>query len=188
MPPVPNGAILNYSGIWPAPSTFSSYVFGLSPDDAVAQVGQILTQGGVVIQGSNISNDTAAQVTGLSSIDVSLTLQVQNGVGFNDVSNVIDLITAAVQSVLGNPPVSQTIPQIQTPGATAATPTGQATSTNTGCQHTCGNPCWSFLDDPGAYVKCLTSSGLSTLGLVFIGLALGIVLLVTLQTKKEVGV
>lgn len=44
--------------------------------------------------------------------------------------------------------------------------------------HQCGDPSWSAWQDPVQYIKCMTQSGLTSVGLLAIGLLVGIILIV----------
>lgn len=58
--------------------------------------------------------------------------------------------------------------------------TGAGTETaSTATQHICGDPSWSFFDDPAQWFQCLTSKGLMSIGLIAIGLLIGVVLIVS---------
>lgn len=50
-------------------------------------------------------------------------------------------------------------------------------------QHVCGDPSWNFAQDPVQWVKCLTQGGLTTVGLLAIGLLIGVVLIVSAQRR-----
>lgn len=51
--------------------------------------------------------------------------------------------------------------------------------------HACGDPSWSGFSDPLQYIKCMTQSGLTSVGLLAIGLLVGVVLLVFAQKKTH---
>lgn len=65
------------------------------------------------------------------------------------------------------------------------TPTGAAAQTGASnpAVHQCGDPSWSGWSDPLQYISCLTSKGLTTIGLLAIGLLIGIVLIVAVERR-----
>lgn len=177
--PVPDGAIVTYNGQWP-PGTYAGFA------DYTGNVFADLTGAGLAIRSQSGGFGILNSALG-SGFSITLQIQVQNGLGFGDVNDLISIIRGYVYQEAGAFPISDSIPFVQSNGA--ATPTGQPGKTGTNATaHVCGDPSWGFLDDPTQWFSCLTSKGLSSLGLVFIGLAVGIILLVTAQTKKTVGV
>lgn len=179
--PAPDGAIVTYVGTWPPGNAF-----GFS--DYTGKVISDLTANGLLVK-SFSSNAQTATLLG-TNIQINLQLQVNTGVGgFGDINDLISVIQHYVIQETGSNTISDSVPMVQ--GVTGATAvTGQPGNPGgTGpASHQCGDPSWGFTDDPAQWFTCLSQKGLSTLGLVFIGLALGIVLLVTAQTKKTVGV
>jgi hypothetical protein len=51
--------------------------------------------------------------------------------------------------------------------------------------HVCGDPTWGFFQDPAQWLKCLTTGGLQTVGLLTIGLVLGVILIFGLARAGE---
>lgn len=173
--PVPDGALLTYTGTWP-PGTYAGFA------DYTGNVFADLANAGLPIKGVSGGFSAINSVLG-NTFTIQLTLQVQNGLGFGDVNDVISIVRGFVYQEAGAFPLADSVPYVQTPGGaqTATGQPGQTTPKNTA--HACGDPSWGFLDDPGQWVSCLTTKGLSSLGLVFIGLALALVLLFT--ARKE---
>ena len=75
-------------------------------------------------------------------------------------------------------------------GGCAVTPGGQAVNQgNAKCPngvpsvHNCGDPCWGITDDFVQYLKCLSQGGLTTIGLLAIGLVLGVVLIFGVKNR-----
>jgi hypothetical protein len=200
--PLPGGSIVTFSAVVPVQDAFTSWglptsIIGLGSTNVngakYQQLVNDLTASGLIVQGTSSETITASQ----DATQLNITVLVQNGIGYGSVADFQTEVASLIESDFGAAPVSFAVTQVQVVGNSIPTPTGQAaaslpgagaSNSGSGCQQVCGNPCWSFFDNPVAYIKCTATSGLSTLGLVFIGLALGIVLLVTLQTKKEVGI
>jgi hypothetical protein len=163
---IPDGAILNYSGKWP-PGNF----FGFS--DYTGKVFADLTAAGLAVR-SQTTDATTATLLG-TAINVNLQLQVQNGIGFDSPDDVISIVRHFVYQEAGAFPTADTIPTVQASPGQAPQSTGQpAPGGAKPTVHACGDPSWGFFDDPGQFITCLTQKGLSTLGLVLIGLMIGI--------------
>lgn len=177
---VPNGAILTYTGNWP-PGIDAGFV------DYTGTVFSALVADGLPLQGSINGGFGVLNAALGNSFQITFNIQVQNGVGYGSINDVISIIRGEVYAAAGAFPNTDSIPTVQIPGG-ASQVTGQVAgapaSGGTG-SFQCGDPSWSFLQAPGQWFSCLTQKGLSTLGLVFIGLALGIVLL--LFAKRETG-
>lgn len=163
---IPDGAVLNYAGTWPAGN-----LFGFS--DYTGKVYGDLATAGLAVRTST-SNAQTATLLG-TTIKVQLQLQVQNGLGFDNPDDVISIINHAVYQATGSFPLSGTIPTVQSAPDSKPVSTGQpgVPVANTG-EHQCGDPSWGITDDFPKWVECLTTKGLTTLGLVAIGLAIGI--------------
>jgi hypothetical protein len=177
LPSVPNGAIVTYVGTWP-PGTYLGFV------DYTSAVFADLTAAGLVIL-QNSGGPALALLTG-TSFSITLEIQVENGLGFASGDDLIAIIRNAVYQESGNFPISDSMPYIQAPGA-ASTATGQP-GTSAPATPACGDPSLTFASNPAAWFSCLTSKGLSTLGLVAIGIAVGAVLLFTAQKKRQAGI
>lgn len=187
---IPDGSTVNYSGQWQG---FGSQTFrNLSLSSTINQVAAFLTAAGFTVL--NSSNDAGFAAIGLNTpYTVKLTLRMDNGTDV-DSDNLLFVINDAVHNVTGNDQSQAYIADVTPPnGATVRTltPAQQQSLAGSGAAksgaHACGDPSWGFFDDPGQWISCLTSKGLSSLGLVFIGLAVGVVLLVTAQTKHRAG-
>lgn len=167
--PIPDGAVLSYSGTWP-PGTYGGFA------DYTGSVFADLTNAGIAVRGVSGGFGLLNSALG-TSFPIQLQLQVENGLGFGDVSDVISIVRGAVYQEAGAYPIADSIPYVQATASSPAQGTGQPTPVS--APSTGSISSW-FSD--------LTSKGLSTLGLVFIGLALGVVLLLTAQTKRSIGV
>ena len=168
--PIPDGAILTYNGTWP-PGTYGGFA------DYTGSVFADLTNAGIAVRGVSGGFGLLNSALG-TSFPIQLQLQVENGLGFRDVSDVISIVRGAVYQEAGAYPVSDSIPYVQATANGPAQTTGQPAAMP-------GAASTSSISD---WFSNLTSKGLSTLGLVFIGLALGVVLLLTAQTKRSIGV
>lgn len=171
---IDQGSIVTYQGTWPI-GTFFGFV------DYTQDVLNALNAAGLAVQGKTGGFNVTNAALG-NPFQIGLTLQVQNGVGFNSTDDILSIISHCVFQAQGNYPIAQSIPYVTPPGGTAQA-TGQATSAaSSGSSgsggHQCGDPTWSFFDDPTQWLTCLSQKGLSTLGLVFIGLLIGVAFIV----------
>lgn len=160
---VSNGAVLTYTGTWPHTEHFG---FGTT-DEVVSDVGAKLSAYGLVIRNYSTSGNLAA-VTG-GAFDVSIQVQVENGLGYGDISDVQKIINDSVYAVLGDTVSASSIPNVQ--GQSTGQPAGGGSQTSSASN--------SIAD----WFSSLTTKGLSTLGLVFIGLIAGVILIVTAEHK-----
>ena len=127
---VPNASVLTYQGKWPqsfndtAPAILQKVINALNAD------GQL--------QVRNSSIDASFMQSYLPGITtapypVSLTLQVNNGMGFGDPNDVISIVRHYVYQLAGSFPVADSIPTVQIPvGQNAAGATGQPGIISTG--------------------------------------------------------
>jgi hypothetical protein len=114
---VPNGTVVTYQGVWPTVDVISLVGIGNSITSAVQP---IIASAGFVILGSQSTEGLIADIAA-SSFNVTLTLQVENGVGYGSVNDIISIIRNAVYQITGQFPLADSIPQVDTSGAT---PTG----------------------------------------------------------------
>lgn len=172
---IDQGSIVTYQGTWPI-GTYFGFV------DYTPDVLNDLNAAGLAVQGKTGGFNVTNAALG-NPFQIGLTLQVQNGTGFNSTDDILAIISNAVAKEQGNPPIAQSIPYVTAPGGTAQA-TGQATAaasqgnTAGGAGHQCGDPTWGFFDDPTQWLTCLSQKGLSTLGLVFVGLLIGVAFIV----------
>lgn len=187
---IPNGTVASL--ICKVSMGLGGGLSGQTADGVVAQIGQELIGDGLTIASSDVgASGIFFPLTG----EFSATLQILNQSGqelddtdlvaqFSDAVQAVggSLITAGVAGVTGTPSG-----QNSASGSHGnVTAVGQATGTGPGeksSAHACGDPSWSFFDDPAQWLSCLTSKGLSTVGLLAIGLLIGIVLIVGIERR-----
>jgi hypothetical protein len=184
---IPNGAVavLEYQ--------LNGLLFaGLTPDSVIARIGQELIFDGLTIAQNNVgASGLAFGITG--GFSGNMQILNQSGQELDD-SDLIAQFASAVTTVGGNV-VSAAVTLITgspsgTNSATAGhgnvTPAGSIAGTTPAGgsgAHACGDPSWSFFDDPAQWLSCLTSKGLSTVGLLAIGLIIGIILIVGIERR-----
>lgn len=174
---IPDGSIVTYVGKWPL-GTYAGFA------DYTGAVLSDIAGAGLTVRGKTGGFNFLNSALG-TPFDIQLTLQVTNGVGFNTPDDIISVIRHFVYNEEGNYPIADSIPYIQDPGGQQQV-TGQPITTGTAATpaaHACGDPSWGFFDDPGQYISCLSTKGLSTLGLVFIGLLIGVAFIVYAENK-----
>jgi hypothetical protein len=181
---IPDGSIVTYVGKWPVGN---SALLG----DYTGKVKSALSGDGIVTRGQSGGFGFGVQIFG-TPFDIQLSLQVENGLGFDSPDDIISLIRHEVYQACADFPISDSIPYVKTPNDETQQATGQPTGSDLGAtlkgpgaQHVCGDPSWSFFDDPGQYLQCLTTKGLSTLGILFIGLLIGIAFIVFAESKTR---
>lgn len=167
--PAPNGAILDYQGTWQ--STFFT-----APTQVLSAVISSLSRAGLAVRnqfgGAQVNSCAIIATTiGLSGtpFGVHLQLQVQNGVGFGDITDVESIIDSAVMDASGTLPSSDSITSVC--GVSTCQPAG-------GC---CQGP--GFLDGVVKKVESLTTQSLWVIGLVAIAVIGGVILLDTPVTR-----
>lgn len=123
---IQNGAVLTYLGSWDLSIIGQSDPY-FSDSDAQSEISAALSTSGIAVQ----SFSAAVQGTGFpwlgpiqvllsgprAVLDVSMQLVVQNGQGFNSPDDVLKLVRAAVQLIIGTTPSADSIPYDQEPGA-----------------------------------------------------------------------
>lgn len=185
---IPNGAVA--SVIFKA--NISSAPFGATADSIITSIGQELIGDGLTIAQSDVGfSGVFFALTG----EFSATLQILNQSGQElDDTDLIAQLTDAVAAV-GGSIVSAGVAQVVGTGGGQnshtgsqgnVTPVGTATGNAPkagSSAHACGDPSWSFFDDPAQWLSCLTSKGLSTVGLLAIGLIIGIILIVGIERR-----
>jgi hypothetical protein len=173
-PAIPNGAIVSYSGTWPNTTAFT-------PDAVVGDVNQTLQISGWVILSYQITSDVLGML-GLNET-FQLIAQIANQSGMDvDGTVFLGILDDAVTQETGAP-FSESITGVTgANGTPIATGQGGQTAPVAAAAGTagfaCGDPSWGFFQNPVQWVKCLASGATSTLGLIFIGLLVGIVLIV----------
>jgi hypothetical protein len=178
---IPNGSVASYQGQWP---------HSLTGGDDIAAVGAQLLDDGLTIASSSTSGSFLGAFGGLYT--VNLQIVNQSGQELDD-TDLLAQVADAVLQVTGSIPASGAVTGVTGAGIGVNSGTGTfgnvSTQTAAGAAiaaanppstaHQCGDPTWGFTDDPVQWLKCLTTGGLTTVGLLAIGLVIGIVLIVT---------
>lgn len=191
---IPNGAVVTYKTVW------SFGVLAGSTNLAstmIANVGQEL-----VFDGLAINNYDAGNFNFFLDGNLSVTLQILNQSGQElDDTDLQAQITDAVAAA-GGTFVSGNVSDCTGcdgdgtntgTGQTHATPSGTAGTTQqqqqkgTTTVHQCGDPTWSWYQDLPQAINCMTSKILGTMGILFIGLIVGVVLIVAAEEHQKMG-
>lgn len=166
-----------------------SAITGSTVDNIVAQINWELVGDGLTITRSDATTSGIFfPLTG----EFSSTFQIlnQSGQELDDTdltSQLADavqqvggtLVTAAVTKVVGAPSgVNTGTGSLGTTQVTAAGAAQQAQQAAGTTVHQCGDPTWPWYTDIPQALSCLTSKGLSTVGLLAIGLVIGVILIV----------
>jgi hypothetical protein len=155
--------------------------FGSTANDVIAKINQELIYDGLTIIRSNVNfSGLAFAITG----QFSATFQIlnQSGQDLED-SDLINQFRDAV-TVIGGIVVNAGVDQVISKDASLITASGAAAAIDTSNNPpACGDPNLSFFKNPQQWVSCLTSKGLSTIGLLAIGLLVGIILIVGLERR-----
>lgn len=183
----PNGTILTYNGQW------ATWGLTSSPDSLVNAVSVDLATAGLPVRSYKVNQSFGQSVSEIGlriAFGVTLQLQVENGLGFNDDNAVIALIRDSVHSVLGSFPTADSLPYKQLPADSAPSPTGQPdvardTTKPKGCISGTGKDTDNNFDF-SCWFKNLTTQGLSTVGLLALVAVAGIGLLFWASGKARV--
>jgi hypothetical protein len=174
---VPNGSIVTYVGTWPH-ATLNT------PDHTTGNVLAALAKDGLAsVRPPQVDSQFLGAIT-RQPFKVTLFLQVENGGGFSDEGDIVDLVRHEVYQELGSFPLSDDTPYIQYPGDTSANPTVQASVSSSYCiagknSDTSGG------FSVGCWFKNLTTTGLSTVGLLSLIAIAGIGLAVWASGKVK---
>lgn len=195
---IPNGAVATYVAVWSWPILDGATHLAST---MIAQVGQEL-----VFDGLAINNYNAGNINFFWDGNLPVTVQIlnQSGQELDDsdmVAQVADAVastggtqtTAYVSDVTGggdgtNTGTGQTHATTPSGQAGGSAPGGTSTPAAPSTAHQCGDPTWAWYSDIPQAISCMESKLLGTLGLLFIGLIIGVVLIVGVDTKKAVGV
>lgn len=168
---IPQGSIVTYAGHWPHTELLG---FGTT-DQVISDVGtELIAKFQLYIKSSQVSGGLIAAATG-TGFDVTLQLQVENGLGYASPDDIISSIRSAVYDVLGDYPSSDSIPFVQTPGVAqqATGQPGSATPSTAGCIAGSSNDTsGSFA--LGCWFKNLTTTGFASVGVLALLAVLGI--------------
>lgn len=174
---VENGAILTYVGTWSAGGLFQTV------NELVSAITTDLIARGIAVRNSS-TDQSLGQLIGAAGwggqFKVTLQLQVENGLGFGSVEDVISIVRGAVYQESGSFPTADSIPYDQEPGR-ATVSTGQPgsplnVSPAGGCIAGTSNDLtgsWSI----SCWFGNLTTSGLSTVGMMVLIAIVGLILL-----------
>lgn len=188
---IPNGSVAEVKVVW------SFGVLAGSTNLAstlISQVGSELVYDGLVI-----NNYDAGNLNFFFDGNMPATLNILNQSGQElDESDMMAQVADAVSSA-GGTQVSFAVTKLTGPQGGVNTGTGQTQSTPSGIAiqastptpsgsgaHQCGDPSWAWYTDIPQAVNCATNKLLSTIGILFIGLIIGVVLIVAGEKKAGV--
>ena len=179
---IPNGANVTYTGTWHTTFTKTSA-------NVIREVSAGLSKNSLPVR-SYSSDATWSTDLGTGEFNVTLHLQVENGMGFSSPDDIISLIRHWVYQVTGDFPTADSLPYAQqTPGGDE-TPTGQppppADKGAKGCIAGTSN------DVSGSFsLSCwfsnLTTKGLTSVGFIAMLVLLGFGLLIFARPAAVVG-
>lgn len=205
---IPNGNVaVTYVDLTTGPS------LSVTPDNVLAAINSELIIDGLTIAKSSVG--LSGLLYALTQ-EFTATLQIANQSGqelddtdlvsqFNDACQAvgdqfggIQVNAASVQQVVGTPggvnSGTGTQGNVTVTAAGAAAGAGQKPSA---AAYQCGDPTWGFFTDIAGtngpstatqWISCLTQKGLTTVGLLAIGLLIGVVLIVASQNRPKVAV
>ena len=182
---VQNQAVVTYIGTWTAGGLFQTI------NDLVSAVTTDLLAQGLAVRNSNVDQSLGNLIGSAGwggTFNITLTLQVENGLGFNSVDDIISIVRGAVYQETGSMPTADSVPYDQEPGQNT-TSTGQpgsplATSPSGGCIAGTHNDL-SGTFSIGCWFSNLTTQGLSTVGMLVLVAIVGLILLS--KTEKVVS-
>jgi hypothetical protein len=193
MPEIPNGSV---STLEVTLYGFTGIGFFANANDVITKINQELLYDGLTIVRTDIGfSGLSFPLTGQFS--ASLQILNQSGQSLED-ADLVNQFTDAVSSATGGNVLSAGVTQIvgvddgqnshaSSHGNVTTTATGAAGQTadnsSSSAVPACGDPNLSFFKFPQQWVSCLTSKGLSTVGLLAIGLLIGIILIVGLERR-----
>lgn len=173
---VQNGDILTYAGQWSTGGIFQTV------SDLLQTVVKDLNNSGLAVRHSQV-NQSVGQVIGAAgwggNFAVQIDLQVENGLGYAQPDDVRSIVDGYVVQE-GGTVTGSSIPYVQSASGGGPVPTGQPgadqTTKQAGCiAGTSNDLTGSF--SVGCWFSGLTSSGLSTVGLLAIIMIVGLILL-----------
>ena len=118
---VPDGAIAVYTGTWQPHGTQGA-------TEIIGQVSSILAGEGLSVR--SVSSSPYRFLLN-NTVNVKLTIQVANGMGFGAPSDIASIVDNAAWQVTGSMPLASSISSVQVPGG-PPTPTGQPEIPDTG--------------------------------------------------------
>lgn len=187
---IPNSATATWQGVL----AFGILAGGTTlASDWIGQLRQELSYDGLTI-----GNYDVGSVNFFIDGNMPVTLQIINQSGQDLDETDLDSQLSDAVSTIGGKLVSGGVTQVT--GGDSGVNSGSGTAGNTtsfgtvqaaaaaakSTTHACGDPSWGFFDDPIQWLTCLTSKGLTTIGLLAIGLIVGIILIVGLERRPTV--
>jgi hypothetical protein len=174
---VPNGANLTYVGTWVTNS------FTQTTNALLSAVSTDLVGVGIAVRNSDANQSLGNIILNVGvggQFKVTLSLQVENGLGYGSVDDIISIIRGFVYQESGQYPLSDSIPYTQDDSGNTV-PTGQPDTSRTpnkseGCIAGSNNDL-SGSFSVGCWFSNLTSSGLSTVGVLALIGIVGLILL-----------
>lgn len=158
-------AIIQYQGIW-TPTEM------MGANDIVQAVQTALAKDGFAVRNfsssAGFTQNTWPFTLNLSGFNVTLTLQVMNGLGFSDPNDIISIVRHEVFVASGQFPAADSIPTVQNPSS-IATSTGQPDITSNSNSN----------NSTGGFLSGLENL-LGNTQLVIIGVGLGLIVAVML--------
>jgi len=170
---VPSGSIVTYVGHWPHTELLG---FG-SVDGAISDVTndllanfQLYSKG---VPKTSLFGGLLSSATG-TGFDVTLQLEVDNGLGYGSRDDIINAVRSSVKTVLGDYPSSDSIPFVQIPGEKNPTATGEPGVTDTSACISGGGNDASGNFSIACWFKNLTTTGFASVGVLAVLAILGI--------------
>jgi hypothetical protein len=119
---VPDQSVVTYTGTWVPHGTQGA-------TQIIGQVSSILSGEGLAVR---TVSSSAYRFLLNNTVNVKLTIQVSNGMGYNAPSDIASIVDNAAWQVTGSMPLASSISSVQVPGNAAPTPTGQPEIPDTG--------------------------------------------------------
>lgn len=159
---IANGAIFTYVGTWTRETLSSA-------DSTVTDISSALTNAGLPLRGAPKVDASLFSSLPFASgqFQVTFQAQVENGMGFNTVDDIITAVRNAVYQATGKFPVSDSVPQYQDNSSAPPVQTGLPKGSSGTPQCIAGGSS----DTTGSFsISCwwqnLTTKGLSTVGIL----------------------
>jgi hypothetical protein len=164
---IPSGSIVTYTGRWPKPGI--SQLLGYTAQALTGLVTKDLPTSGLIVRDSKYEANSFFS----GSFTVQLILQVENGVGFDSPDDIISIVRHYVFQELYDYPLSDSVPTVQAPGASAPTSTGQPAG-----QMDAGDTPSGDCSGISGFFSCLAQKSVLYLGVLGIGVGLAVILIV----------
>lgn len=188
-----NGAVVTYKTVW------SFGVLAGSTNLASTMIAQVSQE--LVFDGLAITNYDAGNFNFFFDGNLPVTLQIANQSGAELDETDLNVQVADAVAQAGGTWVSGSVTDCTgCDGDGTNTGTGQSHATNSGIAqqaaaaaaakpsstvHQCGDPTWAWYSDLPQAISCMTSKLLGTLGILFIGLIVGVVLIVAAEEHSK---